>query len=346
MKRTSIAVAIVALALTVGSCRGEETVTLHVYNWSDYIKDELVERFEEESGIKVVIDYFDSNEAMYAKLRSGGGGYDVVFPTTYMVEVMERSGMLATLDHAKLGNIDNVDARYTALAPDSAMRYSVPYMVSATGIGYTPAAGVSVEDLSWSLFGEERLRGRTTLLNDYRETIGAALTYLGYSYNSLSEGELNEARDLIISWKGRIAKFENDQYKNGLLSGEFSLVHGYSGDILQVAQEDPRIAFGFPREGTSISIDNMVILKESSHIDAAHRFIDFLLRGDIAAENIEYVYYLAPNTAAYSLVDPSLRANPAVFFPDEVLSSAEVLLDLGEDNARYTAVWDAIKAAR
>ncbi len=336
----------VILSAALLGCSKENNRKLYLYNWSDYIDEELVDAFSEETGIQVVTDYFDSNESMYAKLRSGADGYDIVFPTSYMVEIMNGSGMLQTIDHSKLSNMENIDRKFTALSVDKDMEYSVPYMISTTGIGYLSSELGEIDSMSWDIFASTGYASKMTMLNDVRETIGAALKYLGYSYNSRSEAELTEARDLLISWKRNLAKFENDQYKNGLVSGEFTISQGYSGDILQVQEEREDLQFIVPKEGTSISIDNMVILKSAKNRDEAYEFINYMLRGDVAAANIEYVYYLAPNTEAYGLLSEEILNDPAVFITDEVLEHSEILLDLGPDNELYSRIWDEIKSAK
>lgn len=338
--------ALILSVFLLGGCSKEESRKLYLYNWSDYIDEELVKTFTEETGIQVITDYFDSNESMYAKLRSGGDGYDIVFPTSYMVEIMNQSGMLQQIDHSRLSNLNNIDRKFTALSVDNDMEYSVPYMVSTTGIGYLASELGELDSLSWDIFGTSDYALKMTMLNDVRETIGAALKYLGYSYNSRSEAELAEARDLLIAWKKNLAKFENDQYKNGLVSSEFVISQGYSGDILQVQEEREDLQFIVPEEGTAISIDNMVILKGAKNTDEAYAFIDYMLQAEVAAANIEYVYYLAPNTEAYKLLSEDILNDPAVFITDEVLENSEILLDLGDDNELYSRIWDEIKSAR
>jgi spermidine/putrescine transport system substrate-binding protein len=195
------------------------------------------------------------------------------------------------------------------------------------------------------MFNETALKGRMTMLSDMRETMGAALKYLGYSLNSRNDKELELARDVVIAWKKNLAKFESEQYKGGLASGEFLLVHGYSGDLLQVQKENPDIDFVIPVEGTSIACDDLVIPKDSKQAQLAHAFINFIHDSDVAAENTNFISYVCPNRASYSKVDPELRNNPAVFLAPEVKAKCEVIEDLGQDTAKYTRIWDQIKAA-
>jgi len=319
---------------------------LYLYNWSDYIKKDLVKDFEKENNCKVVMDFYDSNEAMYAKLKAGAKGYDIVIPTGYMVKIMAQDGMIQPIDLSKIPNIGNIDEKYLPFTLDPEMKFSVPYMISNSGIGYLENKVDASFVPTWGIFGDQKYAGRMTMLNDMRETIGSVLRYLGYSMNSTKVSELEEAGELLIAWKKNLAKFEADQYKNGLISGEFIIAHGYSGDVFQVMEENENIKYAIPMEGTTISCDNMVILKGSKNVDLAYTFINYMLKPEVAAANIEYVYFLAPNKAAYELVSEEIRNEPAVFIPHELLMKSEVILDLGEKNILYTNIWDKVKAAK
>ncbi|WP_282753599.1 ABC transporter substrate-binding protein [Desulfuromonas thiophila] len=329
--------------LALCGCEKDKPV-LHLYTWSDYIKPELVQQFEAEQGCRVVMDFFDSNEAMFAKLKAGATGYDLIFPSSYMVAIMQQQNMLQPLDHNRLPNLKHIDPVYLRFTEDEAMHHSVPYMVSNAGIGYLKSRVADFEP-SWTMFGRADLAGRMTLLNDMRETLGAALKTLGYSLNTVNEQELTEARDLVIAWKRNIAKFETDQYKNGLVSAEFLLVHGYNGDIQQTMEENEDIGYALPREGGSIASDDMVIPQGAQQVELAHAFIDFIHRPEVAAQNIAYVYFLSPNLAAYALLPDEVRADPTIFVPQELLGKCEPIRDLGADNALYSKIWDQIKAA-
>ncbi|HNX49771.1 MAG TPA: spermidine/putrescine ABC transporter substrate-binding protein [Thermoanaerobaculaceae bacterium] len=330
--------------VAVAACKSKPK-ELRVYTWADYIKPEVITRFEQQEGCKVVIDTFDSNEAMYAKLKAGATGYDVITPSSYMVQVMHGQGMLQPLDHAKLPNIANVDREILALGIDKEMHHSVPYMLTITGLAYLQSK-VSDFKPSWAMLDRADLAGRMTMLNDMRETMGAALKFLGFSINSVDVTELAKARDVVIRWKRNLAKFENEQYKTGLASGEFLLVHGYSGDILQVQGENKDIAFAVPTEGTSFACDDLVIPRDAPNAELALRFINTLHDPKVAAENTEFISYLCPNSASYPLLSEETRANPAMFPSKEVRARCEVIVDLGEKNALYTKMWDEVKASR
>ena len=334
-----------ALLVLAAVAQAAPKPTLHIYTWADYIKPEIVERFEKENGCKVVIDTFDSNEAMYAKLKAGASGYDIITPSSYMVKMLEDQGMLLPLDHAKLPNIKNVDPDYLKIAVDADMHHSVPYMLTNTGLAYSKKR-VKNPEASYAMFDRPELKGRVTMLNDMRETVGAALKFLGYSLNTTDEKQLAEAKDLLIRWKRNLAKFENEQYKSGIASGEFLLVHGYSGDILQAQTENEDIVFVLPKEGYSVSCDDLVIPKDARETALAHKFINMLHDSKVAAENTEFISYLCPNKASYELLNEEIRKNPSLFPPAEVRAKSEVIHDLGADNQKYIKVWDQVKAAK
>jgi spermidine/putrescine transport system substrate-binding protein len=342
--RRSTVVTACALLLLSAGCQRPERV-LHLYTWADYVKPELLQRFEAEQGCRVVVDTFDSNESMYAKLKAGAGGYDVITPSSYMVSVMHGQGMLRDLDHVRLPNLANVDREYLELALDPGMRFSVPYMLTTTGLGYLKSR-VDFFEPTWAMFDRTDLAGRMTMLDDMRETLGAGLKSLGYSLNTTDPAQLEQARDVVIRWKRNLAKLENEQYKTGVASGEFVLVHGYSGDLFQVQAENEDIAFAVPREGTSLSCDDLVIPADARELELAHAFVNFLHDPRVAAENTDFIQYLCPNAASYPLLSEEIRSNPAIFLGPELRAKCEVIADLGEHNALYSRTWDQVKAAK
>jgi spermidine/putrescine transport system substrate-binding protein len=340
----ALALALAAALLWPAAC-GKARPVLSLYTWSDYIKPELVMRFEREHACRVVIDTFESNEAMYAKLKAGASGYDLLTPSSYMVSLMHAQGMLRRLDHSLLPNLVNVDPDYLAIAVDKTMDHSAPYMLVVSGIAYLEGR---VKDVipSWRMFGRTDLAGRMTMFNDMRETIGAALKALGHSINSTSEAELAEAESLLLEWKKNIAKFDNEQYKIGLASGEFLLVHAWNGDVFQVRKENPDVRFFVPEEGTIISCDDLVIPADARAPALAHAFINFLHDPAVAAENTVAIYYLCPNKASYPLLPAEIRDNPGIFLAPEIRAKSEMIADIGAANALYIKVWDRLKAAR
>jgi spermidine/putrescine transport system substrate-binding protein len=319
--------------------------TLHLYTWADYVSPDVVKKFEQQQGCKVVIDTFDSNESMFAKFKAGAAGYDLVFPTAYMIQVMHAQGMLADLDHAKLPNLKNIDTAVLAKVKDQKMAHSVPYTFAYATIAVRKDKIKDAEP-TWAMFDRTALAGRVTLLDDMRESIGAALKFLGHSINTRDEAQLAAARDVLIRWKRNIARFDNEGYKAGIDSAEFHLVHGYSGDLFQVQMENPKVEILIPREGVTLGCDEMVIPKTARQPALAHAFINFLLDPDIAAENMEWMGYYCPNKPALEKVSAEFLKNPAITIPEELQAKCEVIEDLGPDLAKYTKVWDQVKAAR
>jgi spermidine/putrescine transport system substrate-binding protein len=319
--------------------------TLHVYTWADYVSPDVVKKFEKQHACKVVIDTFDSNESMFAKFKAGATGYDLVFPTAYMIQVMHAQGMLADLDHTKLPNLKNIDSAVLAKVMDKTMEHSVPYTFAYAAIAVRKDK-IKDAEASWAMFNRPALAGRVTLLDDMRESIGAALKSLGHSINTRDEAQLAAARDVLIRWKKNIARFDNEGYKAGIDSAEFHLVHGYSGDLFQVQIENPKVEILIPREGVTIGCDEMVIPKTAKQATLAHAFINFLLDADIAAENMEWMGYYCPNKPALEKVSPEFLKNPAITIPADLQARCEVIEDLGPDLAKYTKIWDEVKAAR
>jgi spermidine/putrescine transport system substrate-binding protein len=335
-----------ATAASIASC-GKSKVkerTLHVYTWADYLAPDLAKKFEKEFSCKLVLDTFDSNESMHAKLAAGATGYDVLVPTSYMVKTLAREGLLQPLDHSKLTSLSSVDPDYLKRALDPQMKHSVPYMMAPTCIAWR-SDKVPNPEPSYSMYTRSDLKGRTTLLDDPREVLGGALIFLGFPLNSKDPAQLAAARDLVKSWKPNLAKFENEQYKSGIASGEFHLVQGYAGDLFQVQEESESVEIAIPREGSAFSCDDLCITKAAKEPGLAHDFINFLTMPEIAAENMQYISYRAPNAAAYKLLPEDFRGN-LVLFPDEALfAKLQPIDDLGDAQALWTKMWDEVKAS-
>lgn len=318
--------------------------TLHLYMWSSYIKPELIERFQEEHNCRVIIDTYDSNEAMYTKLKFGGSGYDIVFPSNYFLELMAGQEMLLPIQEGLLPNLGYVDWGFLHRFGLSKSSTGIPYMASFTGIAWRKDRLDQAPD-SWNIFGNPELKGRMTMLNDMRETLGVALLYLGYSANTTSAEEVAKAGNVASRWKHYLAKLESEQYKNGIANAEYLVVQGYSGDCLQVARATKEVAFSYPKEGSLVSVDYAAIMKSTHDPLLAHDFLNFLLDPKVAAENIEYTNYRCVNTGAQELLPEDLR-NSHFLYPE--LAGAihfECLFPVGNARPAYIKAWDQVKAA-
>ncbi len=345
MRRKVIALfSLVMITLSLLTC-GKGKETLHIYNWADYMNPAVISKFEKKYNCTVVMNYFDSNEALYAKLKAGASGYDILFPSGYMAKLMYEQKMIKDIDHSKLKNLKNLDIPFIKKALDPELKYSVPYMITYCGIAYNKKKVKNFKP-SWSMYDRTDIAGRMTLLNDLREVIGAALKFNGYNYNSVNDAELEKAKETVIKWKKNIAKFDVDEAKRGLSSGEFFLIQVYNGDAIQLINENADIAFALPAEGTSISQDDFVIPESSKNVELAYKFIDFLLEPENAKDNMEFVYYLSPNLEAQKLMSKNFMTDPAINPPAEVLKKCNYLMDLGKDNIKYSVLWDKIKSSK
>lgn len=340
---TSVILSATAALLVLTSC-GNSKPVLNIYNWGDYLAEDVIKQFEKEYNCVIKMDEFDSNESMYAKLKAGAGGYDLIVPSAYAAKLMQKQDMLETLDHDKLPNVMKYyDNKYTTLALDPELSYTVPYFVSFTGIGYLES---KVKDFkpSWKMFEREDLKGRTSLLNDQREVVGCALRALGYEdVNERDQKKIDEAVALAKVWKKQIAKFGVDDVTQSLASGEFLMIHTYSGNILQVSMENPDAKFVIPEEGSTVTFDCFAILKDAKEKDLAYKFIDFIYRPEVCAENMNEIQYVTPHKTAVTLVNEDLRNNPAFNIPQDQFDRCCPLQDLGDDNALYTKAWDKIR---
>lgn len=332
-----------ALALALAGGCADKRPVLRIFTWSDYVKPELIQRFERENGCRVAIETYDSNETMYDQLVAREKGpFDLLFPSSYMVKILRNQDMLQPLVSDWIPNRRNVDATYLERAPDRKMVYSVPYAVTVTSLGYR---GSEVKDFkpTWAMLDRADLKGRATMLDDYRETIGAALKFLGYSLNSTDDQELAEAKAVVLRWKRNLAGFENEDYKEGLVSGEVQLAHGYSGDLMAGQGENEDIQIAVPEEGTALSFDDMVIPADAREIVLAHKFINFILEPHVAAELTEYICYLCPNEVSYQYLSPEFRTNRILFPPPEVVDKLEMIGDVGRNQAKYEKLWAEIQ---
>ena len=331
-----------------GPGKSELAKELHVYNWSEYIDPQIYADFEEEFGVHVVEDTFASNEELLAKLQAGAAGYDVIVPSDYMVEIMIEEGLLAKLNRDNISNIKNIDPKFANPPYDPGMVYCVPYQWGTTGIGYNADEFDEAPD-SWAYLFDPAVAseyaGQFTMLNDSRESIGAALKYLGYSLNSTDEAQLTEARDLLIQQKKWVYAYDSEQYEDLISADETLMAHGWSGDFFMAAVEDERIWYAIPQEGGVIWADNLCIPNTASSQYTAEVFINYLLRPEVGAAISNFTWYASPNAAATEFIDAEILEEPAIYPPPEVMEKLEWIEDVGEATPLYERMWTEVKAA-
>ncbi len=319
--------------------------TLNLYIWEEYMDPEVLRDFEAETGIRVVESNYGSNEEMLAKLQVGGGGYDLVVPSDYVVAMLRRQGLLAPLDLAKLPGLANLHERFKAPPFDPGHAHSVPFQWGLTGIAYNRAE-LARPPRSWAeFFDVERAaaaRGRISLLNDAREVFASALLALGKNPSSRDPADITAAKELLRNFKPFVAKFDSEAFEDSLAAGETLLVQGWSGEITVAMEENDRIEYVIPEDGAIAFVDNLVILAASKRTEAAHRFIDFVLRPDIAARIANFTYYGTCNGAAVDGVDEFLRNGPPFQWPSE--EKTHFLEDLGDAARLYDQAWTELKS--
>jgi spermidine/putrescine transport system substrate-binding protein len=295
---------------------------LNVYNWSDYVAPDTIANFETESGIEVRYGTYESIPEMLAKVMSGNSGWDVVFPSAEYIQPMLEMGLLAPLRSEKLPNLDALEASFRHPPWDPELRWSVPYMWGVTGIVYQ--SGLSPAPESWRDLWSGRLAGKITMLDDPPEVLGACLKLLGYSLNSGDPVELAKARREAIAQKPLVRAYLNAEARDQLVAGDVGAAQAWAVTAAQAMQAAPgKLAFALPREGFARFADTMAILRESRRQEAAHRFIDYLLRPAVSAGIAVAVQTATANAYAHALLPPELRDNPVLYPSAQLLARGE-----------------------
>jgi len=325
MKKNLFMAAFAATMCLVLSACGGAAEKLYLFNWIYYIPDDVIEDFTKETGIKVIVDSYASNEEMYNKIVAGGGGYDIVVPSGDYVSIMIAEGLLEPIDKTKVPNFGNLDpAAIARIGFDAGNTHSVPFMMGAAGVSVNKTK-VSGYDRSWSIFDRSDLQGRMTMLDDMREVLGAALKTLGYSVNDPDPAHLEQARQV---------------FAKSFAAGEFWVVQGYAENVFIEYPEEKRgdVDFFFPKEGTPMYMDSFCVLKGSKNAEQAYKFIDYMLRPDIAARVSDYLMLPSPNVPARAL----MKVTPNYQFSD--LDRGEFKEDLGQETLKlYNDIWRRIR---
>ena len=329
-----------------GSKSGETDRELNVLNWGEYIDPDLIEEFEEQTGIKVNYIEMTSNEEMLIKLRSSDSNYDLCFPSDYIIEQMIREDMLQPLDYSLIPNAVNIDPKMIEITNgfDPGNKYSLPYMWGTVGILYNTTMVDEPVD-SWGILWNEKYAGKIWMYDSVRDTIGITLKYLGYDLNTRSEEEVNAARDKLIEQAPLRKGFGTDNMRTSMVNGKAALAVVYSGDAFACIDENPDLAYVVPKEGSNVWFDNVVIPKSAKNVEAAHMFINFLNDAENATRNTEYICYSTPNKAAMDRLGEEFTENETYNPPQEVLDRCEVFHDLGEFVEVFNAAWSKIKAS-
>jgi len=332
---------------SASSASGESGQVI-VYNWGEYIDPDTITMFEEETGIKVVYDEFETNEIMYPKVETGASEYDVICPSDYMISKMIENDLLSELNFDNMPNVKaNIGEQYWEQSKgfDPENKYSVPYCWGTVGILYNKTMVDEPVD-SWSILWDEKYADSILMQDSVRDAFAVALKDLGYSLNSTNIKELTEAKDLLVTQKPLVQAYVVDQVRDKMIGNEAAIGVIYSGEAIYTKRENPDLEYVVPKEGSNVWIDSWCIPKDAQHVENAEKFLNFLCRPDIALKNFEYITYSTPNDAARELIEDDDIRNSEIAFPDEeTLARCETFTYLGDDaDEVYNQLWREVKS--
>lgn len=340
-KRVILLIVFTLMLASILTACGESKPRLNVYNWGEYINTDVLDIFEEETGIRVIYDTYATNEDLYVKMKQGGSSYDVVFPSDYMIERMIREDLLSEIDLKNIPMIEGVDRKFLDLDYDPENLYSVPYMWGTVGIIYNTT--MVDRDLSaWADLWDKEFAGEIIMLNSQRDTLAVALKKLGYSMNTRSVEELEEAKKELIAQKPLVYAYLGDEVKDVMIGGEASIAVVWSGDAAAMIEEDPNLKYVIPTEGTNLWFDAMVIPKNAENKEDAEKFINFMTRPDIAAMNADYIGYSSPIPEAIKLLPEEVQNSEVAYPSDEKLENTEIFMDPKDIIGEYDRIWTEI----
>ena len=320
-----------------------------VYNWGEYIDPDVLDQFEEETGIEVVYEEFETNEIMYPKVAAGAASYDLICPSDYMIAKMIANDMLQPINFDHIPNYKNIDETYIEQSKgfDPENKYSIPYCWGTVGILYNTSMieeGDTVD--SWEILWDEKYKDNILMQDSVRDAFMVAEKLLGYDINTVDEEELKACADKLIEQKPLVQAYVIDQVRDKMIGGEAALGVIYSGEAIYTARENEDLEYVIPKEGSNVWIDSWVIPKDAQNVENAEKFLDFLCRGDIAMKNFDYITYSTPNKEARELIEDEDIKNSTVAFPTaKMLENSQVYTYIGEDgDALYAKYWDKVKS--
>ena len=343
MKKIALVLAILLVGTLFGCAAKEDSNTLYVLNWGDYIDEALLTQFEEETGIQVNYTTMATNEEMMVKLEEADCIYDVCFPSDYIIERLIQKYLLHELNKDNIPNLQYIDERFLDLDFDPENKYSVPYMWGTVGILYNTTM-VQEPVTSWDILWDETYADQILMYDSIRDTIGVALMKLGYSINTRNEADIQAAEEALIAQKPIVQAYLGDPIKDRLISGGAAMGIVYSGDAMWCMYENPDLAYAVPETGSNLWFDNIIIPKTSDNTEAAEAFINFLCDPEVAAQNAEYIGYSTPNAAALEILGEEYINDPTYNPPQELLDKCEIFHDLGDFITVYNDAWNRIKA--
>ena len=338
----SVLFVVYVASLSVASQAEAEKNVLRVYNWDSYIAEGLVQEFEKQSGAKVKYLTYDTNEELLTALLISEGAFDLVFPSAEWVSVLRNAGKLEKLDKRRIPNIWNLHASFRRMPHDPNEDHCLPYLWGAEGIAYNSKY---VEDVdSWAVLWNEKYKGKIVLVDDLRDTIGAALIYAGYSVNTADPQELDEARKLLLKQKPLVAAYSAERAEDMLMSEDAWLSNLWGGDVIRLAEKKPELKYAFPKEGAAMFVDVMCIPYGAENKELAEDFMNFLLEPENGARLSNQLKYATPNREALKLVQLELLNNSFIYPGWGHVARMEFLQGLGGGGLeRWSAIWKEIR---
>ncbi len=341
MKKICLLFIALILACFMSGCADDSKV-VRVYNWGDYIDENVLDMFEEETGYKVNYSLFETPEDMYTKIVNSNASYDVIIPSDYMIERMAVEGRLAEIDFNNVPEYQNIDEQYKNLSYDPENKYSVPYMWGTMGILYNKTM-IKAPVTSWKDLWDEQYKGSIFMMNSQRDSIGITLKMLGYSLNSTDEKELAEAKKALIDQSPLVLAYVVDEGKDKMIAGEAALALAWAGDAVYCMKENPDLDYVIPEEGSNIFFDSMAIPKNCKNKEGAESFINFMCRPDIAVLNAKYIGYSTPITKARELMGEDGKNEVA--YPDITKYDLEIFTALGDKVKIYDKIWTEVTSS-
>lgn len=307
----------------------DNTESITVYNWGEYIDPALLKQFEQETGIKIIYETFDSNEGMMGKVEQGGTAYDIVVPSEYMIEMMKDKDLLLPIDYSQVPNVKHIDPYFLDLPFDPNNEYSLPYFWGTLGIAYNPTLLDGQTFESWENLWDPSLAQQIVLVDSARETVGMSLNALNYSLNTTDLSELSAATDKLLTLKPNVKAIIGDEVTQLMINQEASVALTWSGQAADMMAENEDIDYIVPQEGSNLWFDNIVIPRTATNLNGAHAFINFMLDPEIAAQNADYVGYSTPNLTALNYMDEEIIMDERFYPDEETRGHLEVYRNLG-----------------
>jgi len=320
---------------------------LYVYNWSEYLPQKVIKQFEKETGIKVKYSTYDSNEAMYAKIKTDTkSSYDIIVPSTYFVSKMAKEGLLSPIDKTKIPNFINLDKTLLYKPFDPKNDYSIPYLWGSTGISYNSALLGNGAVTSWADLWNPKYKKSVLLTDDLREVFGMSLKVLGYSANDTDPAHIEQAYKKLLTLKPNVKVFNSESPKQVYLSEEVKLGMNFNGENYMANQESPDLKYVYPKEGIMLWVDSLVIPKNAKNVDNAYKFINFILRPEIGKIISQEIGYASPNTASIKLLPKAVQNNRIIYPNAQDLKNSEFQIDIGSAIKVYEKYWERFKAQK